>query len=280
VTVSLASISTQVTGGGTDTLVSIENLIGSAYADVFAGDSAANRLEGGAGNDILNGGNGDDTLTGGLGADSLRGGLGNDVYALENGADGIIDTGGVDTIASTISRSLAGYAAIERLYLVGTAAINGTGNNAANLINGNAAANILSGGLGNDRLLSGNGNDRLFGGAGNDSLTGGANNDLFVFNTAPNISTNRDVVTDFYAPQDAFLLDNAIFTKLGAGVHALNPAFFRAGAAAADANDYIVYNRTTGVLAYDSNGNAAGGAIAFAVLINKPVLAANDFTVI
>ena len=67
---------------------------------------------------------------------------------------------------------------------------------------------------------------------------------------------------------------------VGAGVHALNPAFFHAGAAAADANDFIVYNQATGVLSYDANGNAAGGAVAFAFLANHPVLAANDFLVI
>jgi hypothetical protein len=34
------------------------------------------------------------------------------------------------------------------------------------------------------------------------------------------------------------------------------------------------------VLSYDVNGSAAGGATAFAVLTNHPVLAANDFQVI
>jgi Ca2+-binding RTX toxin-like protein len=63
-------------------------------------------------------------------------------------------------------------------------------------------------------------------------------------------------------------------------VHALNPLFFHAGAAAADANDFIVYNQANGLLSYDVNGNAAGGAIAIAVLVNHPVLAANDFVVI
>jgi hypothetical protein len=39
-------------------------------------------------------------------------------------------------------------------------------------------------------------------------------------------------------------------------------------------------NRATGLLSYDVNANAAGGAIAFAVLTNHPVLAASDFLVI
>ena len=87
-------------------------------------------------------------------------------------------------------------------------------------------------------------------------------------------------ITDFNHVADTFRLENAVFTKLGAGVHPLNPAFFRVGAAALDANDFIVYNQATGILSYDVNGNAAGGAAAFALLTTRPVLAANDFAVI
>ena len=145
---------------------------------------------------------------------------------------------------------------------------------------GYAGHDTLIGGVGNDTLNGGNNNDKLDGGLGNDKLTGGANNDFFVFNTALNTSTNRDTITDFNHINDTFQLENAIFTRLGAGVHALNPAFFRAGAVAADANDYIVYNKATGALFYDDNGSGAGHAVMFAILTNKPVLAANDFLVI
>ena len=113
---------------------------------------------------------------------------------------------------------------VETLTLIGGLAINGTGNATANSITGNNVANTLNGGLGNDILDGGIGNDKLFGGAGNDRLTGGANADAFVFNTALNASTNRDAITDFSHVDDTFHLENAIFTKLGAGVHALNPA--------------------------------------------------------
>jgi Ca2+-binding RTX toxin-like protein len=155
-----------------------------------------------------------------------------------------------------------------------------TGNGGADTLLGDDGNDTLNGGLGNDILDGAIGNDRLFGGAGNDKLTGGANNDLFVFNTALNASTNRDVITDFNHVADTFQLENAIFTKLGAGVHALNAGFFHAGTKAADANDYIIYNKASGVLSYDNDGNGAHAAIAFAQLINKPVLAANDFAVI
>jgi serralysin len=186
-------------------------------------------------------------------------------------------------VQSSISFSLANtlrvIGAVERLALAGTAA-NGTGNALANTIVGNGAANILNGGLGNDILSGGIGNDTLFGGAGNDTLAGGANADFFVFNTALSAITNRDIVTDFSHVDDTFRLENSgVFTKLTA-LGTLNPAFFRAGAAALDANDFIVYNQATGVLSYDFNGNVAGGAIAFAVLANHAVLAYNDFVVI
>ena len=44
-----------------DTLSGIENIIGSAFADVLTGDGGANTLVGGAGPDALNGGGGTDT---------------------------------------------------------------------------------------------------------------------------------------------------------------------------------------------------------------------------
>jgi serralysin len=166
-------------------------------------------------------------------------------------------------------------------YFIGDAGIdylNGGGGNDS--LDGGTENDTLIGGIGLDKLIGGGGNDRLFGGLSNDTLTGGLNNDVFVFDSKPNAASNRDVITDFNHVADTIQLENAIFTKLGAGVHALNPVFFRVGAAAADANDYIVYNRATGILSYDNDGNGSHAAIAFAVLTNKPVLAANDFLVI
>jgi len=52
---------------GDDTLVSIENAVGSAYDDALVGDTGNNRLEGGAGNDFLVGGVGNDVIDGGTG---------------------------------------------------------------------------------------------------------------------------------------------------------------------------------------------------------------------
>jgi Ca2+-binding RTX toxin-like protein len=65
-------------GAGNDTLVSIEGLIGSRFADAFAGNKADNVFDGGAGDDELYGFSGNDTLRGGAGADTLFGDVGND----------------------------------------------------------------------------------------------------------------------------------------------------------------------------------------------------------
>jgi Ca2+-binding RTX toxin-like protein len=99
----------------------------------------------------------------------------------------------------------------------------------------------------------------------------------FVFN-APLNATNRDVVVDFAVPQDTFLLENAVMTRLGAST--LKTAFFRAGPAALDANDFIIYNKANGALFYDMNGNAAGGATLLATLTTRPTLTFLDFVVI
>lgn len=68
--------------GASDTLFSIEDLIGSAFNDFLTGEDGANRLDGGAGHDTLNGLGGDDTLTGGSGDDTINGGGGVDVVVL------------------------------------------------------------------------------------------------------------------------------------------------------------------------------------------------------
>jgi VCBS repeat-containing protein len=63
VKVSLVVTSAQNTGGsGSDTLVGIENLVGSAYNDTLTGDAGANRLDGDGGADTLTGGAGADTF--------------------------------------------------------------------------------------------------------------------------------------------------------------------------------------------------------------------------
>ena len=92
VTVNLAVTGAQNTvGAGSDTLISIEGLIGSNYADHLIGNGAANLLNGGKGDDVLAGGAGNDTLNGGAGNDRLSGGAGSDIFLFDLSAAGGVD---------------------------------------------------------------------------------------------------------------------------------------------------------------------------------------------
>jgi len=84
----------KATGQGVDTLISIENATGSAYADVLTGNAGPNLLQGGGGNDTLNGGAGNDKLVGGAGSDKLSGGAGNDTLNGGTGGDSCTQGGG------------------------------------------------------------------------------------------------------------------------------------------------------------------------------------------
>jgi Ca2+-binding RTX toxin-like protein len=81
-----------------DTLTSIENLTGSAYADTFTGNSDINVFTGNAGDDIFQGLGGADTMYGGDGSDTftIGEGDGNDII---DGGVGDNSTGWTDSIS-------------------------------------------------------------------------------------------------------------------------------------------------------------------------------------
>ena len=115
-----------------DIFVSIENLIGSVYADTLTGDSNDNTLEGGAGADAIDGGDsGSDTASyiGSLAAVTINLGTGS-----ASGGDATGDT----------------FTSIENVI--------GSGFN-----------DVLTGGTGNNRLEGAQGADTLTGGSGRDS---------------------------------------------------------------------------------------------------------------
>ena len=147
--------------GGTDQLVGIENLTGSAFDDLLFGDAGANVLRGGLGRDTLLGMDGDDVLDGGAGvANIMQGGRGDDLYIVSAVGDSIVEFAdeGVDTVQTALSKfKLA--ANIENLTYTGSAAFAGTGNAQANIITGGAGDDVLTGGAGDDVLIGGEGVD-------------------------------------------------------------------------------------------------------------------------
>ncbi|MBX4865093.1 calcium-binding protein [Rhizobium sophorae] len=214
----------------------------------------------------------------------LYGGTGNDTFTVTN-ANQIVDEsrgGGTDTVKASISFSLADTAhaigTIENLTLTGTANLSATGNNTANVLTGNDGNNFLNGGKGNDRLVGALGNDKLMGKTGADVLTGGGGGDSFVFDVKPS-NTSVDKIVDFSsAAGDKLVFDDAIFTGL-------KPSSFSAenfvlGTKAFEADDKLIYDQASGILSYDADGNAAGGAIHVADLDNSAALHFKDLLLV
>ncbi|WP_395650167.1 beta strand repeat-containing protein [Brevundimonas sp.] len=220
----IVSLATGGSGGDAtgDTFNAVENLAGSNFNDVLAGDAGANYLLGLVGDDTLDGGAGDDLLEGGAGTDTIRGGAGFDYVVYSQAASGVTVSleGGAftgDAAGDTLDsiEGIFGSAFGDTL----------TGNASENTVFAGGGNDTVFGGLGQDQLLGQDGNDVLVGGAGTDLLTGGAGADTFMFLAAtdsqstPNIVS--DLIEDFQTGVDkidisAFLPTAVSFTSVGA----------------------------------------------------------------
>ncbi|WP_286927991.1 calcium-binding protein [Pseudomonas sp. UBA7721] len=155
-----------------------DNYSGTSYPDWVLGMEGNDIIKGLGGDDLLDGGEGNDVLDGGVGADTMIGGLGDDTYYVDSGKDVIIEyaNGGVDTVISSVSRTLGNYQ--ENLILSGTAGLNGTGNSLDNTLTGNSADNLLNGGAGADTMIGGLGNDTYYVDSGKDVIVEAANSGI------------------------------------------------------------------------------------------------------
>jgi Ca2+-binding RTX toxin-like protein len=132
-----------------------------ALADTLSGSAGNDVLTGDAFRNILNGNAGNDRLDGGFGADVMNGGVGDDTYVTD-GSDTIVEAagGGIDTVVTGLSFSLAALTEVENLTAAdGSAGVMLTGNALANMLSGNAGANRLDGGAGADVMNGGSGDD-------------------------------------------------------------------------------------------------------------------------
>lgn len=197
-------------------------------------------------------------------------------------------TTGVDHIFYAGSSSVRLASNIEDLTLTDGDS-SARGNSRDNVLTGSKGDNRLQGDGGDDVIYGGAGNDTLYGGNGNDVLRGGAGKDTFVFNSKLGTFTtdrlvNFDTIIDFNVKSDSFWLDNRFFKKLGKGTEytpgKLDQEFFTIGTKAKDKDDYLIYNKSTGVLSYDADGSAKGKAVEIAALSKNLKLTEKDFFVI
>ena len=96
--ITLDSYEGVLNGGDTDTLKSIENVIGAIKNNTIIGDDQDNILEGNIGNDYIDGKGGDDTIKGHEGADTLLGSDGDDLVYGGDGDDTLSGGTGNDTL--------------------------------------------------------------------------------------------------------------------------------------------------------------------------------------
>ncbi|MFO1200867.1 MAG: tandem-95 repeat protein [Burkholderiaceae bacterium] len=293
-----------------------DSISGAAGNDVLAGGGGADTIVGGAGADAMSGGAGNDVFKVGgteLSGDAIDGGADADVLQFTSAvtlssagftATGVetLDMGGFAlTVQGTTALDLSAFAVVSVGAITGDTGNNVvTGTGVADTLNGGAGNDVLRGGVGDDRVDGGTGNDTIYGGAGADRITGGAGNDalfggadatgldgaadVFVFNAALSATTNVDTITGFEADgTDRLLLDPAIFLAIAGGATpGLDAGEFRAaaGGAAADGNDYVLFDTSTGKLYYDADGTGAGARVQFATLVSLVgVLDAGDFTI-
>jgi Ca2+-binding RTX toxin-like protein len=292
-----------------DTHIAIEDLVGSAFADVLSGNAASNALYGGAGSDYLFGREGQDYLVGGAGNDVLSGGDGNDLLdggegmdvayyrdaaatifnvAVHGNKQGMVD-GRAYGISIDVNNSINnfGEAAFDQLVNIE----NIWGSRYDDVIRGDdAVGGQIYGFEGNDILDGRGGNDIFYGGTGSDTMTGGAGADDF-FYLSWNDHYNQfgtleayeggDTITDFQHGTDHVIVSRYWFgfgniQGPAAALTAADANFVDNGSAATSSKPTFYWNVGSGVLQFDPDGNGASQAVNIATFAPGTTLSLSD----
>jgi Ca2+-binding RTX toxin-like protein len=213
--------------------------VGNGLVNVFTGNSGNNILDGGKNND------------------QLIGGDGNDTYFVRAPKDTVIELedGGIDVVRAFKSMRIPEN--VERMYLQTEIALNGMGNDQANLIVGNMADNILAGR------------------GGRETLNGLGGSDTFVFDRAPD-NNNVDRIIDFASGDDNIWLKASLFGLTAGDVS--NRAF-HLGTQAADRFDRFIFDSDKGGLWVDPDGTGPQRQFLTLVLEDDAELTASDLFV-
>ena len=258
VTVNLALLTAQ-TGSATgdafgDVLSGIENLRGSANADVLTGDAYNNVLAGLSGADTIDGGAGVNTAdysasdagvmvdlnlgsttaqtsAGHASGDKLNniqnliGSAFNDVFISSAAANGFDGGAGIDTVSYVNSTSgvfvSLGTARINAGFATGDSLIrieNLTGSAYADTLAGDHNDNVLNGGALDDYLVASAGSDTLIGGSGSDTADYSALTSAVTSGLTINLAAGTVTEGIMAAPLDAYAF-NEVSGSTAASVH-------------------------------------------------------------
>ena len=185
-------------GAGFDTLISIENVIGTASADLLIGNTGGNRLEGGGGNDVLTAAPAATCCSAGPATTTSTAAPATTCWRAAPASTGRSTTPGsppASRSTSTPTIQITGGGGVDTLHDIENVwatsfADSLTGNDFANELRGeggndwiwgNGGNDVVNGGDGNDAVAGGAGADDVIGGVGNDHLWGGTNADDFIF---------------------------------------------------------------------------------------------------
>jgi VCBS repeat-containing protein len=306
------------TGGDAegDTLVNIQIVYGSNFADTLIGSDHTDTFYGGDGNDMIYGGAGIDVLYGEAGNDTLDGGDGNDLLDGGDGDDILIGGAGSDILIGGAGFNTADYSTssagvsvnlatgIATGSAIGTDALSSIqkviGSNSSDILTGDAVSNTLMGGDGDDQLFGNGGNDLLNGGAGDDYLNGGAGDDTLIGGAGADILDGDDGfnTADYSASSSAVTIDLVAGTGSGGdaeGDQLFNiqkvigsshaDTFFSAAAAntfigngSDDGFDTVNYENSTSAVTINlTTGTGSGGYAQGDILIGIQAITGSNF---
>jgi Ca2+-binding RTX toxin-like protein len=252
-----------------DIYFSIENLIGSDFADLMGGTPSANALTGGGGSDwligqegadTLSGGAGNDILDGGAGGDSLVGGDSDDVAFYRTAATGVrADL--VNPASNTGDAAGDVYVGVENIW----------GSDFDDFLVGDDTGAQVYGFAGNDVLSGNGGNDVFYGGLGADTVSGGSGaEDFFFLRYDGSFNEGGDVFTDFATGVDRITVSRFWFGfgNINGPAAALTSthANFVTNGAATDTRPTFLWNTTSRELWFDADGAGGTASILLATL--------------
>jgi Ca2+-binding RTX toxin-like protein len=267
VSINLANSLQQNTfGAGLDTLIDIENLIGSNFADLLTGNAEDNLLVGGLGSNRLNGGGGNDTvsytfahqaITGSLVTGIVRttSGIGVEVddrlTSIENLTGTYFDDNLFGNIGNNILNGSSGIDTVSYEFAKGGVTVNlgiiGQQNTIQAGFDSLISIENLTGSDFNDTLIGNSGNNLLVGGLGNDVLKGSGGIDTISYKKT------------FQGNSENVLVDLSITTQQNTGIYGFDTLIDIENVNGTSQNDTLLGNSEDNVLNGEGGNDILNG---------------------